>query len=177
MGWVSASQQLSEGTEPPCQISCCLGSWYHWLCFASINTARTYSLNGCANLRRENTSSVLEQCYFLPNSSQCARLEMHQLLLGLLLLNSMKIVTFPHQEKEELVCFPVGNVPWELGCSGARSSSSAVVPNRGHSQTGDKGSHHLQLLLAHPGDGVEGTGSPCLHTAGSLCHLVELRGV
>lgn len=75
--------------------------------------------------------------------------------------------------------FSCGECPLNqvLGCSGARSSSSAVVPNRGHSETGDKDSHHLQLLLAHPGDGVEGTGSPCLHTAGSLCHLVELRGV
>lgn len=49
------------------------------------------------------------------------------------------------------------------------------VPNRGHSETGDEGTHHLQLLLHHAGDGMGQTGTPCPRRTGSLCHLVLLK--
>lgn len=107
--------------SPPCQIRSCLGSGYPWLCFASINTAQTYSLNRCANLRRENTSSVLEQCYFLPNSPEChwnwARLELHQLFMGLTLWNGVKMVSSFSTPRKGRSCFVFlqGNVPSEPG--------------------------------------------------------------
>lgn len=126
---------------------------------------------------------MLGQCYSLPNSPQCdwnlSEAGNAPTISGASPTEQCESGGFSTSGKgRSCLVLLWGNVPSEAGTTlfFGQKHLQRSVPNRGHSETGDEGTLHLQLLRDRDGMGWDGLAVPALTGHGHCVTLWHSEG-